>query len=564
MSSSRSNHRRNHTTPNAIPLQDLHRPPELEEEVEIVNERAHRRTLSERGRALFSRSPGLSGGGSSGRYGLLGEEGAVRSHQSRQEHLAPTQPAWSSSARDDDELSPLAGAGAFTRSTPSGLFRHQSSSQSPTASRGLRIQIGREDSLSSVSIDYDEDDEGASFSNDADTLPLTDARYLQPMASTAPPSTPPGQRQASFERDRSSPLTRPSVSAARLGDDLAALEAGTGSRPRPRGYSNSSLSPSPIGSPLQRASTMMRKMSQRVVNLSNEPEIMRHDLHPRPSQSSDRPATIPELAEPPTRFSADERAPSFEKASMDVLEVPTTQEWSLPKTALRGKSLGLFSPDSKIRTRLCEFLVHPWTEPAILLLILLQTVLLAVDSGQSVFTDPRSERWGTSWVDYALICIFVIYTAEIVMHVIVSGFVVNPVEYSTINRGAGLWKALKDKAATLFSLHGDISTHAGKNAWNAEYSEMLRNFEASSDRDAKQGLQRLHLAYRAFLRHSFNRLDFLAVVSFWISFILGLAGLESKYHLWVFRMLSCLRILRLLNITSGTAVSTLRSRSPTH
>lgn len=69
-----------------------------------------------------------------------------------------------------------------------------------------------------------------------------------------------------------------------------------------------------------------------------------------------------------------------------------------------------------------------------------------------------------------------------------------------------------------------------------------------------QSQQRYRLARRAFLRHSFNRLDFLAVCSYWISLALTLSGHESEKHLYVFRMMSCLRILRLLGITSGTSV----------
>ncbi|CUS06927.1 unnamed protein product [Tuber aestivum] len=65
---------------------------------------------------------------------------------------------------------------------------------------------------------------------------------------------------------------------------------------------------------------------------------------------------------------------------------------------------------------------------------------------------------------------------------------------------------------------------------------------------------RLRMARRAFLRHSFNRLDFVAVISYWISLWLCITGVEAERHLYVFRMMSCLRILRLLGITSGTSV----------
>ena len=67
--------------------------------------------------------------------------------------------------------------------------------------------------------------------------------------------------------------------------------------------------------------------------------------------------------------------------------------------------------------------------------------------------------------------------------------------------------------------------------------------------------QRQQLARRAFLRHSLNRIDFVAIVSFWISLILSVTGVEGEKHLYVFRMLSCLRILRLLYLTHGTTVS---------
>jgi hypothetical protein len=66
--------------------------------------------------------------------------------------------------------------------------------------------------------------------------------------------------------------------------------------------------------------------------------------------------------------------------------------------------------------------------------------------------------------------------------------------------------------------------------------------------------RRVRLAHRAFLRHSFNRLDFVAVIAFWVSFLLTLSGVEKTRQLYIFRMLSCLRILRLLAMTNGTSV----------
>ncbi|KAK7696443.1 hypothetical protein QCA50_001100 [Cerrena zonata] len=56
-----------------------------------------------------------------------------------------------------------------------------------------------------------------------------------------------------------------------------------------------------------------------------------------------------------------------------------------------------------------------------------------------------------------------------------------------------------------------------------------------------------------YLRQSWNRIDFIAVLSFWATFGLSMAGIErGEYHIGIFRALSVLRTARLLAITSGT------------
>lgn len=62
-----------------------------------------------------------------------------------------------------------------------------------------------------------------------------------------------------------------------------------------------------------------------------------------------------------------------------------------------------------------------------------------------------------------------------------------------------------------------------------------------------------------YLRHSWNRIDFVAVVSFWIMFGLAITGAETELnrHLYIFRAMSVLRVSRLLAVTTGTTVSTL-------
>lgn len=149
-------------------------------------------------------------------------------------------------------------------------------------------------------------------------------------------------------------------------------------------------------------------------------------------------------------------------------------------------------------------------------------------------------------------------SVELIARIIVSGFFFNPDEYSAMNGYGGFQEALLRKIKDRFSTRHQPIIHDTPNPIEPDPPPILHSFTGIQSDLHRPGhtkqQQRVRLARRAFLRHSFNRLDFVAVTSFWISFILGLMGVESEKHLYVFRMLSCLRILRLLGITSGTSV----------
>jgi hypothetical protein len=216
--------------------------------------------------------------------------------------------------------------------------------------------------------------------------------------------------------------------------------------------------------------------------------------------------------------------------------------------------------------KLCDVLVHPITEPLLLILIIVQTVLLAVDASSKAKYQPGVVKKidGLSPTDYALLALFIVYTVEVIIRIIVSGFIINPVEYSTINRQVGLREAVMMKANRLFGgpERQASQRRSGTKGEPAEPHQpsVLRAFTtANMHVDVGPGdyraQQRVRLAHRAYLRHSFNRTDFLAVIAFWISFLLGFIGIENTRIILVFDMLSCLRIIRLLNLTSGTSVS---------
>lgn len=381
-----------------------------------------------------------------------------------------------------------------------------------------------------------------------DTAPLTDKRYLQPIS---------GATVADESEERPSMQSirlGGSQPGSRLGDDLN-LESGFGSRRGSNSAGDSrsrSISPSTSSSALQRAGSVMKMMSQRVVNLSNEP--VEHTLARKESTGSSRLEAPPNL--PDTQDFANE---SIQHEPVAEKHLPTTA-WRTQANPFRGKSLGIFSPDNPMRMWLCDVLVHPFTEPFILLVIVIHAILLTVEAAPSVWTHPRSHRWGSSLMDYALFIIFVIYTIELVVRTIVSGFFWNPDEYSTLDRSLGFRKAVAEKGRSFFSLQREPSTKKKSVRLDApEFSIFQRTFTGLQPiadlADDPRQRSRKRLAHRAFLRHSFNRLDFLAVVSYWISFFLQLVGYQYTHHIYIFQMLSCLRLLRLLGITNGTSVS---------
>lgn len=61
----------------------------------------------------------------------------------------------------------------------------------------------------------------------------------------------------------------------------------------------------------------------------------------------------------------------------------------------------------------------------------------------------------------------------------------------------------------------------------------------------------LHLK-RAYLKNSWQQVDFISMVTFWISLVLSIDRYDAKHHIMLFRALSCLRIVRLCNMTTGT------------
>jgi len=543
----------NHLRRQSIPLQDLSRPPDpasggLGVWVNEITSQRTSRTLASARTSFSGRVNTAYERVSEGSPpGVLGEDAGLP-------HVTTPRNAHQPAIYvDDGELSP-GNAGDFQAAMGSvGLSFDPPGPSRPPAGRRkastLRV-ITENDNWSthslptSQAVDEAENDEYFS-PQDNDRTPLTDTSFLAPISGVPSPKA--GLRAPP-------PSTGHSRSGSRLGDDLPHMEAGLG---RPSSTLSARSLTASSASPLSRAGTILRKASQRVVNLSNEPDAI--DQHLRRQRSNrgarmEEPPTLPAMVD----YAHDERSsPPPEKIRPVVSSEASSDHWAPRPNPLKGKTLGIFGPENKLRVKLCEMLVHPVTEPIILILIVVQTVLLAIDAAIPVPNDVKTKAWQASWINFGLLGLFTIYTLEIVARVIVSGMIKNAEEYSTVDTDLGLRAAFVGRVRDFFAPQRQPTTKTTSKEPVPQPS-ILRTFtnvqvQVDQPGHSRQA-QRIRLARRAFLRHSFNRIELLAVVSFWISFALSLAMVEQNRHIYLFRMLSCLRILRLLGLTSGTSV----------
>ncbi|KAJ7019630.1 Ion transport protein-domain-containing protein [Mycena alexandri] len=311
-----------------------------------------------------------------------------------------------------------------------------------------------------------------------------DPFYENPFAETIRYGTPPADDTAA------SSLAGPSSVSSMYGDDDD-VRLTNDERKRTVRYS---VSPSPLkktGTAIKHVSQNLRRASVRVVSMSTNTGA--HRL--------------------PDDTPVEEHLPDLSQ--------------SLP---LRGRTLGLFGPHSRIRLACFNLLVYPWTEPIILLLIILNAVLLTIQAARPLtLASPPAVVKGYfhTWEDTALFILFILFTLEAFARIVVSGFLFDPDAASSF--------ALPDPTTPVVLEKHDTLALPFRLSLAAAQSQTRRN--------------------APYLRHSWFRIDLLAILSFWLSFLLSSLNLEiqGSVHIRVFRALSALRTARLLAITSGTS-----------
>lgn len=263
---------------------------------------------------------------------------------------------------------------------------------------------------------------------------------------------------------------------------------------------------------------------------------------------------------------------------------------------LYGNSLGIFSKTNKLRIMCHRVLSHPTTSFCLLLLLIFQTVLLSYREWNPEALGGYYYA-GYNWADYILIGINIVYTVEVIGKIIAYGFVfdkvmfdelgleyplsgfllslkkfVNNIPFTSIIRSSFYKRKLlsrmlaypsnfnsKDESLlpeTPYDHHQTRlrSTSAASVTEGASPPKNIRTqntFLHSTKYRKKFDEMNLH---RAYLHTSWQVIDFISMVCFWISLPLSINHYDARHHIFLFRALSCLRILRLCNLTTGTNI----------
>ncbi|KAK9457557.1 Ion transport protein-domain-containing protein [Dipodascopsis uninucleata] len=222
---------------------------------------------------------------------------------------------------------------------------------------------------------------------------------------------------------------------------------------------------------------------------------------------------------------------------------------SLPHTrfSLTGTSLCIFTKENRLRRLLYKVLTHNYFTPFVFLVIVTHTVLVTYTSIHTDEPYGSNEYWGHHWFDFAFLAIFIFYTFEMVTKIIVSGFIINP--------DTPLSEVMFNIIHMIKNEPFIASRSAHIKTMNINYfpeQEVPPSVVRSFTSGYNSHLSADRVSRLAFLRSSWNRLDFLCIIFYWLYFIVFLTRGSSSSSSSVFRALSSLKILHWLNLTNGT------------
>ncbi|AMD18651.1 HBL251Cp [Eremothecium sinecaudum] len=223
-----------------------------------------------------------------------------------------------------------------------------------------------------------------------------------------------------------------------------------------------------------------------------------------------------------------------------------------PPLVLYGKSLGVFSPSSRLRLRLAKMVMDCKFNLSLKVLLLAYTLLVSYRQFNSQ-TYQNLESY-SNCTDLLIAFCNLLFTFEVIFKTIAFGFwddsqlfAAHNREYKTVFQHLGLFQ-LSDYLQR--KLNNDVLVRFFPKFATLYYEHASKQKMRTSkmfDNSAKSGF----LIPRAFARNSWNRLNLVSTVAFWISFVLSLYDDDIHKSIPIFKTLAVFRVLRLADTDSG-------------
>lgn len=245
---------------------------------------------------------------------------------------------------------------------------------------------------------------------------------------------------------------------------------------------------------------------------------------------------------------------------------------------LVGTSLKIFGADNKFRIFLYNLLHNVWLEPFSFFLIIFHTAVLTAGNWSNIFDGIDEEDqsdylivfsgWRMLWMNWCLLAIFICYTLIACAKIIAYGLWNDSQRKDLLKQSKKEVVAPGDGQGSNLMPNGLRRRHTKNVPLVPTFANLIPGYnkdEASHQGDTINIPSGFRVATeRAYLRSSWNRLQFLAVISYWTALLLSINSFDLKNELFMFSALSALPILHLLNLTSGTSsvLKSLKTATP--
>jgi hypothetical protein len=260
---------------------------------------------------------------------------------------------------------------------------------------------------------------------------------------------------------------------------------------------------------------------------------------------------------------------SFYNSTTNIIQpTPPPQ----PEIKLIGKSFKIFGPQNRFRLFLYHTLRQVWVKPLLTFLNIFQTIILTIHNARDIFANVSDntssvqfKAWYFYYVNWCQLAIYIFYTIIVLAKCVAYGVYDDSqrkkLEKTKRDEEESEIETSQSQPEVLPQNHGLRRRQDRKNISVVKsFANLIPDRKTHNNNNMLEHADSILLATnyqimpeRAFLRSSWNRVDFIAVISYWISLFMMIAEADTKNEAFIFRLLSALPILHLLDMTSGTS-----------